>query len=241
MEMWNATNVEAQIEHMKNAGMSISAMYGGSGGGGTTAGSGGGSAPIATADGEVQRQAMGLQLGKQAAELALLQAQTKKTEVEAENIAGVDRDNKKETTRGLKFNNDMNDYMRETFIELKDYEATLKGVEAERANALWETDKAAWYGQQDGEQKWAYDSPDAPRVKWLKSEMKKSGEELKAAKIANNIAKAEQTVKEFEAKLTKSGIAPGSPWYMKFLTDLAAKIGINITGDTAKQINKIKK
>ena len=94
MEMWNATNVEAQIEHMKNAGMSISAMYGGSGGGGTTAGSGGGSAPIATADGEVQRQAMGLQLGRQAAELALLQAQTKKTEVEAENLEGVDRENK---------------------------------------------------------------------------------------------------------------------------------------------------
>ena len=117
---------------------------------------------------------MRLQLGKQAAELALLQAQTKKTEVEAENIAGVDRENKKETTRGIKFNNDMNDFMRETFIELKDYEATLKGVEAERANALWESDKAAWYGQQDGEQKWAYDSPDAPRVKWLKSEMKKA-------------------------------------------------------------------
>ena len=124
MEMWNATNVGAQIEHMKNAGMSISAMYGGSGGGGTTAGSGGGNAPIATADGETARQAMGLQIGRQAAEIALLQAQTKKTEVEAENIEGVDRDNKKETTRGLKFNNDMNDYMRETFIELKDYEAT---------------------------------------------------------------------------------------------------------------------
>ena len=87
MEMWNATNVEAQIEHMKNAGMSISAMYGGSGGGGTTAGSGGGSAPIATADGEVQRQAMGLQIGRQTAELALMQAQTKKTEAEAIKIA----------------------------------------------------------------------------------------------------------------------------------------------------------
>ena len=118
MEMWNATNVGAQIEHMKNAGMSISAMYGGSGGGGTTAGSGGGSVPIATADGETARQAMGLQLGRQAAELALLQAQTKKTEVETENIAGVDRENKKETTRGIKFNNDMNDYMQETFKEM---------------------------------------------------------------------------------------------------------------------------
>ena len=90
---------------------------------------------------------------------------------------GVDRENKKETIRGIKFNNDMNDYMQETFKELKNYEATLKGVEAERANALWESDKAAWYGQQDGQQKWTYDSPDAPRVKWLKSEMKKSGGE----------------------------------------------------------------
>ena len=77
---------------MKNAGMSISAMYGGSGGGGTTAGSGGGSAPIATADGEMQRQAMGLQIERQAAELALMQAQTKKTEAEAVNIAGGEKD-----------------------------------------------------------------------------------------------------------------------------------------------------
>ena len=45
-----------------------------------TAGSGGGSAPIATADGETARQAMGLQIGRQTAELALMQAQTKKTE-----------------------------------------------------------------------------------------------------------------------------------------------------------------
>ena len=36
---------------------------------------------------------MGLQLGKQAAELALLQAQTKKTEVEAVKIAGTDTEN----------------------------------------------------------------------------------------------------------------------------------------------------
>ena len=73
--------------------MSISAMYGGSGGGGTTAGSGGGSAPIATADGETARQAMGLQIGRQTAELALMQAQTKKTEAEAEKIAGADTEN----------------------------------------------------------------------------------------------------------------------------------------------------
>ena len=46
-------------------------------------------------------------------------------------------------------------------------------------------------------------------------------------------------MKEFEAKLTKSGISPGSPWYMKMLTDLAAKIGINITGDAAKKVKKI--
>ena len=95
-----------------------------------------------------------------------MQAQTEKTKAEAENIAGVDRENTAETTRGLKFNNDLNDYLEATFKELKDYEASLKGIEAEKANALWESDKAAWYGQQNGKQKWAYDHPDAPRVKW---------------------------------------------------------------------------
>ena len=113
-----------------------------------------------------QTQANQNELGLQMAQMQLMQAQTEKTKAEAENIAGVERENKAETTRGLKFNNDLNDYLQGTFKELKDYEATLKGVEAEKANALWESDKAAWYGQQNSEQKWAYDDPDAPRVKW---------------------------------------------------------------------------
>ena len=108
------------------------------------------------------------------AQMQLMQAQTEKTKAEAENIAGVERENKAETTRGLKFNNDLNDYLEATFKALTDYEAALKGVEAERANALWESDKAAWYGQQNSEQKWAYDDPDAPRVKWLNQKWKKA-------------------------------------------------------------------
>lgn len=45
MDMWNKTNYQAQIEHMKKAGLNPALMYGMGGGGGTTAGSqGGGSA-----------------------------------------------------------------------------------------------------------------------------------------------------------------------------------------------------
>ena len=38
-EMWDYTNYENQVEHMKNAGLNVGLMYGGSGGGGATTGS----------------------------------------------------------------------------------------------------------------------------------------------------------------------------------------------------------
>ena len=35
-EMWDYTNYENQVEYMKNAGLNVGLMYGGSGGGGAT-------------------------------------------------------------------------------------------------------------------------------------------------------------------------------------------------------------
>lgn len=85
--MWKKTGPVGQVEQLKEAGLGIGLMYGGSGPGGQTVGnaSGGLNAPSAPAGGN---EIMGMQLLQ--AQRALIEAQTDKTKVEAEKIGGVD-------------------------------------------------------------------------------------------------------------------------------------------------------
>lgn len=99
LEMWNATNYEAQREHMEKAGLSVGLMYGQGGGGGATAAggqptqpSGMGMNPVQAA---LQAQAMGIQIKQIEAQNRLANAQTAKTYAEAGKIAGVDTDEAK--------------------------------------------------------------------------------------------------------------------------------------------------
>ena len=84
-EMWDYTNYENQVEHMKNAGLNVGLMYGGSGGGGATTGSQGGGSASA---GNAPVMDLGQNL-MQGAQLELIKAQTEKTKAEAVNIACV--------------------------------------------------------------------------------------------------------------------------------------------------------
>lgn len=96
MDMWNATNYAAQVQHMKSAGLNPAMIYGMSGGGGVTTGSGGGQSGGSQAmahGGEIQGLiGMGMQNGLMAAQMKLIEAQTEKTKVEAAKTAGVDTD-----------------------------------------------------------------------------------------------------------------------------------------------------
>lgn len=90
--MWDETNYEAQIAHMKKAGMNPAYLYGMSGGGGTTTGSASGSHQ----GGQVQQTdqvGMGIQNAMQTASLELVKAQANKANAEAENLRGVEREN----------------------------------------------------------------------------------------------------------------------------------------------------
>lgn len=97
MDMWDATNLPAQVDKAKEAGMSISALYGGKGAGGaTTAGGSAGSASGTAAGDPNAGVGMGLQMASQ---LALMQAQKENIEadtankkVDAAKKAGVDTD-----------------------------------------------------------------------------------------------------------------------------------------------------
>lgn len=105
-EMWDYTNYENQMKHMKAAGLNPALMYGQGGGGGSTANGGsasgvsGGSAPVG--GGEI---GMGLQSAMQMqllqSQKAVLDSQANKNNVEAAKTAGVDTEQTKATTENL--------------------------------------------------------------------------------------------------------------------------------------------
>jgi len=90
-KMWEKTNYPAQMAMLKEAGLSPGLMYGMGGTGGATTGSvgGGGAAGGQATKGNTMDIANMAMLG---AQKDLIKAQTKKTEAEAENISGVDRE-----------------------------------------------------------------------------------------------------------------------------------------------------
>lgn len=88
-DMWNKTNYGAQKKHMEAAGLNPALMYGMKGGGGVTTGSQGGGMPSTGTAGDPNRGAMDIaEMAQMGANRKLIEAQTKKTEAEAANIAG---------------------------------------------------------------------------------------------------------------------------------------------------------
>ena len=78
MDMWNKTNYQAQLKHMKKAGLNPALMYGMGGGGGTTAGSQGGK--NASGGNAVQMHPMDM------ANLSLIDAEKKLKEAQAREL-----------------------------------------------------------------------------------------------------------------------------------------------------------
>lgn len=91
LDMWNETNYVAQMEHMKNAGLNPSMIYGtgGSGAGvagtvgGANSGSGKASSESEQAMAMNQAKAMGLQMAKTSAEIKVLESQAEKNKADA--------------------------------------------------------------------------------------------------------------------------------------------------------------
>lgn len=79
-DMWNYTNYENQIEHMKNAGLNPALMYKGAGAGGSASGAGT-AAPVSGGDG-----LFGLQAKLIKSQIEKTEAETAKTAAEAGNI-----------------------------------------------------------------------------------------------------------------------------------------------------------
>lgn len=92
-ELWDYTNYENQVKHLKDAGLSVGLMYGQGGGGGATASAN----PMAgVSQGHSQAVGMGLQYQQMSNQNDLIKAEAIKTMAEAEKISGVDTEKTKQ-------------------------------------------------------------------------------------------------------------------------------------------------
>lgn len=114
LDMWNKTNYESQVEHMKAAGLNPALLYSKGGAGGSTSGAGT-AAPVS--DGTTQAVGMGLQAKQIAISQAQQMAETAKTVAETAKISGVDTESVKTSIKKM----------------LQDIEASKAGQEATEA------------------------------------------------------------------------------------------------------------
>lgn len=104
-EMWNYTNFENQMEHIKNAGLSPGLIYGMGGAGGSTAGAGQASGVGLPQDQSVgmglKAKEIGLQMANMASQIKLNESQANKNNAEAEKTAGIDTQVQQATMENL--------------------------------------------------------------------------------------------------------------------------------------------
>ena len=100
-EMWDYTNYENQLKHLKAAGLNPALLYGMSGGGGTTAGS---TQTAGVSNPGTQAVGMGLEAARLMSEIRLTNAEASKAEAEGEKISGVDTEFTKAQTNLANFN-----------------------------------------------------------------------------------------------------------------------------------------
>ena len=92
MDIWNKTNYEAQLKHLKAAGLNPSLMYSKGGQGGVTGGQSGGSASGGNAAMAPMIDLAALNFARTQAEIKLMESQALKNEVDAGYTAGIKTD-----------------------------------------------------------------------------------------------------------------------------------------------------
>lgn len=233
-DMWNKTNYGAQVEHLKKAGLNAGLLYGTSGGGGSTVGSASGAGVTGAAAGDPNAGiGMGIQtaaqIGLMNAQKENIEADTKQKEATTEGTGATTEATKWQTELSKKLNTD-------TFISDVQNNQKWAAEKIDNENTKWKADWEAYQaGAYDGKQ---WDDPSTPMAKAVRAGFEETVTNAQKAKAENNVAKAEAEIKGYEARLTRQGIAAGSPWYVKIMGDLLGKLGISLTGDTAENIKK---
>lgn len=136
LDLWNRTNYGAQMEHMKDAGLSPSLMYGGSGAGGTT--------PVGNTGGGGSQES-GKMASMDLAQMSLLKAQEEKLKAETENIV-TNTGKQGAETQGQNINNMINDL--ELQLKNETYEVAVDKVEQSLQNMLANEITTKWKGSE---------------------------------------------------------------------------------------------
>lgn len=223
LEMWHNTSYGAQREELEKAGLNPALMYGMGGGGGVTTGAGGAtSAGSGTASTGAANQEAQTGMALMIAQTAALTAQAKKTNAEAEKIEGVDTKKTTAETAQIEFQNKVNNlYTVEKAVDALGWANQKLEISASKEMAdfnAWE--KANFAGKPT-------DDSDSPLAKAYRANIEKTIQDLKLAKAQTDATKAEATIKNFQAEMTKEGLAPDTPWYVKFLGEVLTRAGIN--------------
>lgn len=234
MKMWKDTNYGAQMKEAQAAGISKAAAIGGSGTGtqGASVGSvGGGSAADAAATQNAQTASINQSM-MLASQINLMKAQKENVEADTENKLvdankkrGVDTAAVAETTRGTKFANDLNELigageMHKQWVSEKDK----MNAETQKAVADWNAYKAAGFKGDN------YSDETGMVAKAMKAGFEKAVTDVENAKKDGKLKDAERAIKGFEARMSEQGFGANSPWYLKLVTDLLQKTGVNIGG-----------
>lgn len=66
----------------------------------------------------------------------------------------------------------------------------------------------------------------SPLIKAIGAAFQQTIENVNNAKRLGNLRDAESAIKSFQVKLSKQGLSPNSPWYVKFLADLYSKLDL---------------
>lgn len=239
LQMWKDTSYGAQKEQMELAGLNPALMYGMGGGGGQSVGSGSGASAggsqaansAQTSQAATGAQGMGLQIASQIALMGAqkenIEADTEKKKVEAAKTAGVDTANVEANTGLLNTTNNLKKI--EEYVSRHTQQEAIERIIGESRQAI----ENATTATADAEV--ARKTVDE-RIEMLKVAIHKTMNEGDNAVRQGSILEAEAIIKNFEAELTKQGIAPSSPWYVKIVGDMLKGLGLGIT----KGVEKVK-
>ena len=188
-DLWNYTNYENSMKHIKAAGLSPGLIYGQGGAGGTTSGAGQASGvgmPSKTGtEAGLQAQGMALQLANMASQGRLNENQASKNEAEANKIAGVD-------TRAQEANID--NLIAQTSNEKVKKGLILGQIRVADAEEELKRNMADWTKDKADETRW--------NIKNLQKGIDKLVEEINGIKLDNELKKKTIDNKVKESSLT---------------------------------------
>lgn len=123
-------------------------------------------------------------------------------------------------TVSTKFQNELNEAIGiEKMMERYNWATDEIAIKSQRANLEFESWKVG--ALDDGAV-----TKNSPVAKAIKAGYRITEQQLKQAKIQEDISSAVKTVKQFEANLAKQGIHPNSPWGVKLIVDLLEDTGL---------------